>query len=84
MASATENEVKTAIRTAEQGLQKIKFIKENRRRSYETATEFFDDIETKLTSVTVHHQRTGKLTDRQISAINNWYDAVSRWLRNDD
>ncbi len=49
-------------------------------RAWDKATDFFEDVEEKLKSVRQTITTSGRVTERQLSAIDGWERGVGKWI----
>lgn len=49
-------------------------------RAFSAATEFFEDVEEKLKAVRATITATGRVTEKQLSAIAGWDAGVGKWI----
>lgn len=51
--------------------------------AWNKAPEFFEDVRDGVMEVQGTIERTGRVSEGQEKALNNWKDGVSRWIHDD-
>lgn len=49
-------------------------------RAWDTAGDFFEDVQTKVKAVRLTVSTAHAVTERQLTALNNWEAAVNKWI----